>query len=853
MTPLPHETIAQARATDLVRLTKSYGVKMDKRGKDFFGLCPFHSESSPSFTVYRKGGHDRYHCMGCGADGDAIQFVQDYESLRFRDAVKRIIGDLPASGAAPTPAPAVPREHEEVWTPIMPIPDSAPIVPDTVHRKSKGEWVKLQLVQRWDYRNAAGEVLGYVCRFNLPGGGKEVVPLVWAASSATGECKWRWLSFLKPRPMYGLDRLAANPNAQVIVVEGEKAADAAQERFLDLGIPMSKLVVMSWPGGGKAVKHVDFSPLKGRSVGLWPDADQQVYPERHERAGVVMPFVEQPGTMAMLDVWRALREVAASVKMILPPKGVEDGWDLADPVPQGFSLLEHLKASSVDPASLEQEDGTVVPEGHSELVGDGALLADFGRRFPGGAAVKSGGDDGGGHRPSVVTNENTLALHLDDIDAALLQRPTQDNVALVFRRQFEGLLLYAHSHGTWYEWDGTRWACEETEKAFNYARELARRMNIEGKSSLGSAAFCKGVEQFARADRAFAVGGSEFDADNFLLNTPAGTIDLRTKTMRPHDQGDRITKSTAVSPTETGGERFLQFLHEITDGDASLATFLQVSLGACLSGAVESHWMLFWTGTGRNGKNTLGDLVMYIMGDYAKKIPSSTLMAKSYEGHPTEIANLQGARLAVSSEVADGDHWSEARINELTGDETLSARFMRGDFFDFRRTHKHLIFGNHRPQLRTTTDALKSRIKIVPFRQSFKGREDPTLPTRLREEAGFVLHWLLQGHATWVASGRKLPLCAVVEEENEDYFTAQSTVEAWISERVITTRGDDRAARQWPRAGDLFHDYRCWKEARGEQPVSQTRWGETMAKSFKKCTANGIRYVGVVLKPTYLE
>ncbi|SIQ81589.1 phage/plasmid primase, P4 family, C-terminal domain-containing protein [Aromatoleum tolulyticum] len=847
------DVIDQARATDLVWLAESYGVKMHRQGKDFFGLCPFHSESSPSFTVYSKSaGRQRYHCMGCGADGDPIQFVQEYEGVGFRNAVKRILGELPASGATPTPASnqkAPPPEPEEVWTPIYPVPASAPNRPDILNRKIKGEWHALVVSRRWAYRNQAGEVIGYVCRFDLPGGGKEVMPQVWAASSDTGECRWRWQSFSKPRPMYGLDKLAKHPNAQVLAKEGEKAADAAQQRFVDLGISLDKLVVVSWPGGGKAVKHVDFSPLAGRSVGLWPDADQQVYPDRHERAGLVMPFLEQPGTVAMLDVWRAIRDVA-SVKLILPPEGVEDGWDLADPLPAGFSLLAHIKASSVDPATLVRDNESAESESGGVLIDSHALIAEFERLQAERADALPVRDEGERSlRSSVVTYDKELSQHSDGIVDALLQHPTQDNVALVFRRQFEGQLLYAHSHGKWFEWDGTRWAREETDKAFNYAREIARRMNTEGKSSLGSASFCKGVEQFARADRAFAVAGTEFDTDNYLLNTPAGIFDLRTNTMRPHDQRDRITKSTEVSPIETGGERFLRFLHEITGGDASLAKFLQVSLGACLSGAVESHWMLFWTGTGRNGKNSLGDLVMYIMGDYAKKIPSSTLMAKSYEAHPTEIANLQGARLAVSSEVADGDHWDEARINELTGDETLSARFMRGDFFDFRRTHKHLIFGNHRPQLRTTTDALKSRIKIVPFRQSFKGREDPTLPARLRDEAGFVLYWLLQGHAAWIASGRKLPHCAVVEEESEDYFASQSTVEAWVSERIITTPEDGRAARQWPRAGDLFHDYQSWKQDRGEQPISQTRWGETMAKLFKKCTANGIRYVGAVLKP----
>ncbi|MGA3887653.1 phage/plasmid primase, P4 family [Ralstonia nicotianae] len=449
------------------------------------------------------------------------------------------------------------------------------------------------------------------------------------------------------------------------------------------------------------------------------------------------------------------------------------------------------------------------------------------------------------------TGDNAVARARDAIDTALLQNLTQDSAALVFRRRFHGRLLFAHSYGSWLEWDGTRWKREQTELAFDYARDLAREMNVEGKNTPATASFCRGVEAFARADRAFAVQGGEFDADNYLLNTPVGTYDLRTNVLRQHDQIDRITKSTAVAPSEKGGERFLQFLNEITEGDDSLVRFLQVSLGSCLSGAIESHWMLFWTGSGRNGKNTLGDLVMHVMGDYAKKIPSSTLMAKSHEAHPTEIASLQGARLVVSSEVADGDHWNEARINELTGDETLSARFMRGDFFDFRRTHKHLVFGNHRPQLRTSTDALRSRIKIVPFKQSFVGREDAELPARLRDEAGFVLYWLLEGHSAWLDAGRKLPICDAIEAESRDYFDSQSTVEAWVQERIADIGDDGRAASSWLKAGELFVDYREWKLARGEQPVSQTRWGETMAKLFRKVRVDGIRYVGAVFRSRY--
>ncbi len=440
------------------------------------------------------------------------------------------------------------------------------------------------------------------------------------------------------------------------------------------------------------------------------------------------------------------------------------------------------------------------------------------------------------------------AVALQGVEMSLLQLGTQDSVAQIFARQMAGKMLFNHTRKTWLEWDGTRWQVERTEKAFDFARDLARTVNYEGKSSLGSSSFCAGVEQFAQSDRALAVEGTEFDRDNYLLNTPGGTFDLRTNTLRQHDPVDRLTMCTAVTPSHEGGAAFDKFMDEITIGDRALAEFLQVSLGACLSGAVESHWMLFWIGQGRNGKNTLGDLVQDAMGDYARKVPTSTLMAKTHEGHPTEIANLQGIRLALSSEINDGEYWHEARINEVTGDGTLSARFMRGDLFTFQRTHKHLIYGNHRPQLRTVGNAITSRIKIVPFKASFLGREDADLPRRLRESLGYVLAWLIEGHSKWLAAGKRLPPCQAVEAESADYFAAQSTVDMWLAERVQILTTDDRSVLALPQAGVLYRDYTEWKKDRGENPVSMTRWAESL-RAFEKVRSSGIRYRGLMLIP----
>jgi putative DNA primase/helicase len=119
----------------------------------------------------------------------------------------------------------------------------------------------------WTYRTATGEIIGLVCRYNTETG-KEIIPFAWCRNAKTGETRWKFKSFAKPRPLYHLDVLAANPDAGVILVEGEKTADAAQRMLGD------SVVVTTWPGGSKAVTQTDWTPLEGRRVIIWPDNDQ---------------------------------------------------------------------------------------------------------------------------------------------------------------------------------------------------------------------------------------------------------------------------------------------------------------------------------------------------------------------------------------------------------------------------------------------------------------------------------------------------------------------------------------------------------------------------------------------------
>lgn len=375
MSKLPEAAIEQARS-DIVAVVESYNIQLEKAGPEYRALCPFHQERSPSFTVTPSKG--RYHCFGCGANGDPIQFVQDYEQVDFRTAVQKITGIIELDNG-PRERRTIEREEPELWLPLAVVPDKAPKPMDVVNRKIAGRWTKLTSAKRWEYRDAAGALIGYVYRFNLPGSGKEIIPQVYAVNQTTGEMAWRWLSFSKPRPIYGLDRLFANPDAQVLVVEGEKACDAARELFLAAGIPESKLVVISWPGGGKAVKHVDWSPLYRRKVALLPDADQKHYVETHARAGELIPFLEQIGTLTMRDIYERIREHSEPVKFFTPPADVPDGWDLADELPPGFEIKAFMKTAQlaadvfVEPApvaEVEPDLGEAPPWDDEAMMGE---------------------------------------------------------------------------------------------------------------------------------------------------------------------------------------------------------------------------------------------------------------------------------------------------------------------------------------------------------------------------------------------------------------------------------------------------------------------------------------------------
>lgn len=330
---------------------------------------------------------------------------------------------------------------------------------------------------------------------------------------------------------------------------------------------------------------------------------------------------------------------------------------------------------------------------------------------------------------------------------------SEDAVALRFAEAFSDALRYCHSAGAWHEWNKAAWSKDQTGRAFDLIRAVAREVAApaggDDQKKAGKASFAAGVERFARADRALAVQADFWDRNPMLLGTPGGTVDLKTGVLRPSDRADGITKLTAVTPAATADcPIWMEFLRQATRGDGELIRFLQQWCGYCLTGDISEHALLFLYGGGGNGKGVFLNTVAKIFNAYHKTAPMETFTASKSDGHPTDLAGLHGARHVGVSETEEGKAWAESKIKSVTGGDPVSARFMRQDFFEYEPQYKLTIIGNHKPRLRNVDDAARRRLNIVPFIHK-PAKVDPYLGDKLKAEWPAILRWMIDGCLDW--------------------------------------------------------------------------------------------------------
>jgi putative DNA primase/helicase len=414
-------------------------------------------------------------------------------------------------------------------------------------------------------------------------------------------------------------------------------------------------------------------------------------------------------------------------------------------------------------------------------------------------------------------------------------------------------LRYCSAWGKWLTWDGKRWEVDDTGKVFEQAKDVVRRMyneacfieddtyrgfyvrhalRSEGEGRL------KAMVELARSAEEVRVKPDQLDADAMLLNCNNGTVDLRTGELRHHRRSDLITKLAPVDyDPRARCPVFERFIQRIFDGNPDLLRYVQRCIGYALTGDVGEKALFFFYGTGDNGKTTLLEVVRVMLGDYAGQIPIDTLMLKPQGGIPNDIALLKGLRFVTSSETEEGQRLASAKIKYLTGMNTIQARFLHREFFDFPPTHKIFFDANHQPHANASDTAVWNRIKLIPFGVSIPDAEkDRHLGDKLRGEVPGILAWAVRGCLEWQSDGLQEP--DVVKNATQAYRDEMDTFQEFLEDCCVIGPGETTAINS------LYLSYRLWAEGSGEQPVSKKQLGKlvTRNKSISQARTGGGRF-----------
>ena len=339
----------------------------------------------------------------------------------------------------------------------------------------------------------------------------------------------------------------------------------------------------------------------------------------------------------------------------------------------------------------------------------------------------------------------------------------------------------------------------------------------------------------------FATAVDQLDSDPYLFNVRNGTLDLRTGQLRPHNPDDLITKiaGCGYEPDATS-TTFDKFLADVLP-DEEVRRFVARILGHALVGKVVEHLLAIFTGTGANGKSTIIETAMAVLGDYAIAVEHDLLVEHSGTSvHTTGQADLLGVRLAVCSETDDGRRLAAATVKRLTGGDKIRARRMRQDNIQFAPSHTVVMVTNHKPTVAGDDPALWRRLRIVPFDVIIPDQDqDRTLKEKLALELPAVLAWIVNGHADWHRNGLAEP--AAVTTATATYQASSDVLGRFFDEHIMLTEfGTVRARELFGVVGLVPHQRRAVRHR------EQLRHGDGPTRRPCKVKRNGVMtYLGV--------
>jgi putative DNA primase/helicase len=431
-------------------------------------------------------------------------------------------------------------------------------------------------------------------------------------------------------------------------------------------------------------------------------------------------------------------------------------------------------------------------------------------------------------------------------------------------------LRWDNTRKVWLIWDSQRWAVDTKLVIQSLCKATAIAIRCEASNipakdegrDDGKALFIHAVksqsrsslsamEERAKSEKGICATAADFDNDKDLLNCANGTIDLRTGNLRPHNQGDMLTKLTPVEyHPDCRCPRWERFLQDATGHDAEFIAFLQVLAGYILTGHTREDICAFLYGPGGTGKSTFLQSIRVAMGDYAAEVNPDLLTKSICAGdanRPTPaLATLAGVRLAAGSELEKDRKLADALVKRCTGGEAVTARNLHSGNFTFEPQFKIVLSMNHCPETSFDDTGVWRRLLRVPFQNVVPAdRLDKGLRDYLKDPMGgapAVLAWAVQGAVRWNKEGLTVP--EVVKRSTEEYRQESDPLKSFCDECLIFSPD------AWTAWKDIESAYSQHESAAGNRARTKDIQAKLTAKGCHAVRRGGCRgWAGVALTP----
>ena len=308
------------------------------------------------------------------------------------------------------------------------------------------------------------------------------------------------------------------------------------------------------------------------------------------------------------------------------------------------------------------------------------------------------------------------------------------------------------------------------------------------------------------------------DADEFLLNLPSGTCDLRTGAAREHNAQDYITKQTAVDPSGDGMDVWEDALRTFFQGDADLIRYVQEIVGLAAIGKVYIEALVIAYGEGRNGKSTFWNTIARVLGTYSGNMSADTLTVGCKRNVKPELAEAKGKRMIIAAELEEGMRLNTSNVKQLCSTDEIYAEKKYKAPFSYVPTHTLVLYTNHLPRVGAIDQGTWRRLIVIPFNAKIEGKADIKnyADFLFKMAGGAVLQWIIEGAKRVIASDYKIAQPRVVQDAIQKYKENND----WLSHFLEDCCEIDPSYEA--KSGEVYNTYRSYCNQMGEYARSTT-------------------------------